>query len=317
MRFLAGFVLLSSLTFGQCLNEFCQYKNQFQLENKTAVKKATPLPVFKIPNTEANWMKVPPPPRGEQTKVLKKEVGTEISKTDANLKTEESVIPINNFEIVKTPSAAVEVSLTDLNRIVCPADLRSFAYSKEKQIKVEKSGNDLYVKFLPIEIWNPKKGQKELVYKDFPRDLFVNCGGQTYSLILLPKKDFPARVIYLQSPHSGNKKEAEKFETSLPYEETLMSLIRYAYKDKIPPGYSAKLLAKPYKEFKELSLVLNKEYIGNRFKILEFVLTAKQDIRLYEAMFVPYIPKAVAIAIEKPILKRGEMTRLFAVVKND
>jgi len=304
--------LLGGLTFGgECVSEFCQYKQFF--ENATALGKQTinstrqakPFPVFRIPE---------PPKEVKEVNTTQK-----VKKALSGIKTvrgnSSKVVPLRNVVVVNTPSAVVKVSLTDMTRIVCPDEITTYAYSKEKLIEVFKSGNSLYIKFLPIKEWNPKEGKEEIVYRDYPRDLFVECGGQTFSLVLLPEKGLPPQEIYLQLPYKGIKKEAQKFERSFPYEETLMKLIKYAYKDKIPPGYEVKFVGKPYKEFKELSLYLNKEYIGDQFKVAEFVITAKKDLTLYEGMFVPFIPNALAIAIEKPILKQGEMTRLFVVEK--
>jgi len=304
MRLIASLLLLGGIVFGsECISEFCQYKKLF--ENATTIPKqqkqsVEPIPVFKIP---------PPPKKTSKASEIKKDLVIK----DNNQNKE--VIPLKNIVVVSTNSAVVKVSLTNMNRIVCNGEITTYAYSKEKLIEVLKSGNSLYVKFLPVKEWNPKLGREELVYRDYPRDLFVECGGKTFSLVLLPEKGLPPQEIYLQLPYKGDRKEARSFETSFPYEATLMKLIKYAYKDQIPPGYEVKFIGKPYKEFKELSLYLNKVYIGDSFKVAEFVITAKKDLTLYEGMFVPFLPNALAIAIEKPILKQGEMTRLFVVEK--
>jgi len=294
-------VLLSTSVFGagNCISEFCQYSSF--VNSSKATLKPKPFPKFAVPV---------PPPQKELAQNTPLNVPTLSKKVD-----KPKVIPLNNIVVVKSPSAVVEVSLTSLNRIVCPDELEEFAYSKEKQIKVVKSKNELFVKFLPVEIWNPQKGQPEIVYKDFPRDLFVKCGGETFSLVLVPKKNLPPQVVYLELPYHGEKKEAENFERSLPYEKLLVELIKDAYKDRIPPGYEAVIRTQPFKEFKELSLVEVKDYIGDRFKVRVFTITAKRNITLNERLFVPYFPNAVAIAIEKPYLQKDEMTRLFVVEK--
>ncbi|GEM_PF-2973523 len=282
--------LFISLGFSsECISEFCPYKKA--LDNSTLEQtKPKPIPVFKVP---------PPQLSEEQFKQQKK------------------IIPLNNVVIINTPSAAVKVSLENLNRIVCPSTIDNFVYSKEKLIKVEKVGNNLYIRFLPVKEWNPTLGKSELVYKTYPRDLMVNCGGQVFTLLLVPEKGLPPQEIYLQLPYKGNKKVAQKFETTYPYEQTLLKLIKYAYKDEIPPGYTVKFVGKPCKEFKELSLYLNKIYIGDNFKVDEYVIVAKkQKITLQEEMFVPYFPKALALAIENPVLNRGDMTRLFIIERN-
>jgi len=298
-------VLLGTSVFGagNCISELCQYRSFVNPTNATL--KPKPFPKFAVP--------VPPPEKGLAQNIGK--VVPTFKSGNSDFETKGKAVPISNIVVIKSPSSVVEVSLTSLNRIVCPDKLEEFAYSKEKQIKVVKSKNELFVKFLPVEIWNPQRGQPEIVYKDFPRDLFVKCGGQTFSLVLVPKKDLPPQVVYLELPYKGEKREAENFERSLPYEKLLVELIKDAYKDRIPPGYEAVIRTQPFKEFKELSLVEVKDYIGDRFKVRVFTITAKRNITLSEKLFVPYFPNAVAIAIEKPYLQKDEMTRLFVVEK--
>jgi len=294
----------------ECKSEFCQYKALFEnppqnseAQGNAPSQTTKPIPVFKVP----------PPPQSQANESTGLDKNLQVK--SSNYQTFEGLKPLKAVEVVSTPSAAVEVSLENVNRIVCPAGLKGFVYSKEKFVKVERSGNSLYVKFLPVKEWNSKEGRVELRYPDFPRDLFVECGPTTFSLVLVPKRGLPPKEVYLRVPYTGERKKAERFERSFPYEETLIELIKYAYKDTPPPGYDVKFVGKPFTEFKELSLYLNRVYEGNSFRVLEFILTAKQNLNLEEGMFVPYFPKAAAIAIETPMLKRGEMTRLFVVEK--
>jgi hypothetical protein len=308
MRFLLSGLLIAGITLAgeNCVSEFCQYKNFFNATGNQTLK-PKPFPKFAVP--------VPPPKQKTESAPNSEEFMPTSKLKKKSFETAGKTIPIANVVTIKHPSAMVEVSLTDLNRIVCPGNLEKFAYSKEKQVKIVKSKNELYVKFLPVEVWNAQKGRPEVIYRDFPRDLFVKCEGQTFSLVLIPKKGLPPQVIYLQVAKSEDNKEAKKFEESLPYEKLIAELIKDAYKDKIPQGYEVEVKAQPFREFKELSLVELKDYIGSSFKVRVFAITAKQNISLHEKMFIPYFPNAVAIAIEKPALKKNEMTRLFVIEK--
>ncbi|MFN3263489.1 MAG: type-F conjugative transfer system secretin TraK [Aquificaceae bacterium] len=204
----------------------------------------------------------------------------------------------------------VKVSLTDINRVVCPVDVGSVVFSREKEIEVKTSGRNVYVKFLPRVM---PDGKTEI--SDIQRELYVECGDKVFQLVLVPER-IPAKVIVLKLPHV-DKEKARQAERANPYEETLLSLIRQVYMEEVPEGYEVKFINKPYKKFTELDMVLYREYEGAKFRVREFILTANMDIELWEGQFVPYLDKPLAIAIVRPILKKGESTRLIVVELND
>lgn len=200
----------------------------------------------------------------------------------------------------------VEISLTDINRIVCGLEITGVVYSKEKSIEIKRKGRNAWVKILPT-----KKGDK-IKYPSYPREVYVECGGKVFSLILLPKK-IPATTVVLKVPYE-NQKVAKEFEKKANnYEELILSLISHAYREEPPPGYRVKEVNKKVREFKELSLYLLKRYEGNRYMVEEYLITAKEEVHLSEGAFVPYIRFPVALSIVKPSLKKGESTRLLVV----
>ena len=202
----------------------------------------------------------------------------------------------------------VEVSKKDINRIVCPVKISGVVYSKEKLIQVQVEGKNAYVKFLPVQV-----GEK-LVYKDHPRELYVECGGKVFSLILIPK-DIHAKTIVLKVPLKDVKR-ASKFEAG-EYYKVLTKLISYAYRETPPPGYEVKEVNKHYKSFKEGELRILKVYEGVSFSVLELEFVAKERVYLNPAVFVPYFKKPVAVSVVKPSLEKGERTRVFVVVRRD
>ncbi len=200
----------------------------------------------------------------------------------------------------------IEISLTDVNRIVCPSRITGTVYSKEKNIEVKRSGNNAWVKILPL-----KKGDK-IEYPSYPREVYVECGGKVFSLILLPKKK-PATTIILKTEY-GSVERAWKFEKKAEsYEKLVLSLIKHVYKEVPPPGYRVRAENRKVKEFKELDLYLIRVYEGGKFVVEEYIINAKKRVELSEGAFVPYIRFPVALTIVKPSLKPGESTRLIAV----
>ncbi len=203
----------------------------------------------------------------------------------------------------------VKVSLKDVNRIYCnSSEIGSVAYSKEKRIELVKSGRNLFVKFLPVQ-----KGRK-LIYEKIPREAFIECGGEVFSLIFVPG-EIPSTTIVLKT----NKPDVEKalrFEQD-EFKDFISSIIRFAYRDIPPDGYEERRINKKYRDFQEVELSLLKAYEGVNFSVLVFEVRAKKNVYLDPAVFVPYIQKPVALSLVREKLKAGEKTRLFVVVRKD
>ncbi|HHJ63321.1 MAG TPA: hypothetical protein ENJ61_00275 [Aquifex aeolicus] len=200
----------------------------------------------------------------------------------------------------------VEISLTDVNRIVCSSEITGVVYSKEKSIEIKRKGRNAWVKILPT-----KKGEK-IEYPSYPREVYIECGGLVFSLILLPRK-IPAATVVLKVPHEDDARAREFEKKAGSYEKLILSLIRHAYREVPPPGYRVKKENRKVREFKELDLYLLKSYEGSRYVIEEYLITAKEDVHLTEGSFVPYIRFPAALSIVKPRLKAGESTRLLVV----
>lgn len=219
-----------------------------------------------------------------------------------------AVIADNNVTVVKSTDGYVfvDISLKDISRIQCPEEIKSTAYSKEKAIEIKTAGRSAFVKLLPKK--DPVK--QTLIYEDIPRELFVECGGEVYSLVLVPK-DIPSQTIVLYSGFS-NIKKAKDFESNL-YEKTITDLIRAAYLEIPPEGYRIKHM-RLVKNFKEIELIASSSYEGFGFEVMTYLITAKSDIELDERAFLEVLDgDTVAVAILKPVLKGGESTRLFVV----
>jgi len=206
----------------------------------------------------------------------------------------------------------VEVSKTNINRIVCPVEITTVIYSKEKDIEVKREGRNLFIKFLVRQIIDPNTGRVENVILDVPRDVYVECGGKIFSLILVPKEIPPVTVV-LRADVADIRK-AHGFEKSFSeYEKLMIELIKKAYFEVPPEGYKVKVKNELAKEFKELSLILSKVYEGAQLAVEEYVIIARENIELFEEMFIPYLREPLAIAIVKPKLKGGEQTRMLVV----
>lgn len=207
----------------------------------------------------------------------------------------------------------ISVSLKDLSRIHCSSPITNVLYSKEKEIEIKTPNGDSYVKILPRKT-TLESGEEHYDYATFPREAYIECGGQTYSIVMVPK-DIPAQTIILKSQYTDYKKASE-FERANTYEKTILDLVKKGYLEEVPDGYDTKVIGKTIGNFKEIDLTLTKEYIGSRYIVDEYLIEAKKPIEVYESMFVPYIQNPLAITIVKMILNHNESTRMIVVRLN-
>jgi conjugal transfer pilus assembly protein TraK len=219
-------------------------------------------------------------------------------------------VPPKGLQVVEFSHGwnVVYISMGDVNRIVCEkGDVSTVVYSQEKEMQVKTEGRNVFVKLIPKEEGNSKK-----VISDFPRELYVECAGEVFQLLLYPKS-IPAATIYLKLPYKKDTTKAKAFEKASSFEEAIGKLIKAAYLEEIPDGYDVEMVNKPAGSFRELDLVLYRRYTGDRFVVEEYLITAKLNLELSEASFLPYLKNPVAISIVKPILKEGETTRMFVI----
>jgi hypothetical protein len=205
------------------------------------------------------------------------------------------------------------ISLKDMSRIHCADPLGNVFYSKEKEIEIKTSGNDAYIKVLPRKTTGGGEVEK-IEYGSHPREMYVECSGQTFSLVLVPK-DLPAQTIILKTPFADIKK-ATQYEKLNPYDNTMLDLVKKAFVGDVPEGYEPMHVGKEIKDFQELSLVNLRSYVGAKYSVHEYIVDAKRSINIYEAMFIPFIKNPLAISIVKTVLEPTESTRLFVVTLN-
>jgi len=217
----------------------------------------------------------------------------------------------NDFIVPEIAQAAV-FSSVDVNRVVCPSDIKDVVYSKEKNVKVTFSKNNAFVKFLFTIV-----GGKE-VYATKPVEFFVICGDDIYNIIATPKK-VPAQTIRLSSGKAKRIKDNASLLGGLPLEKKVLQFIRFAYTDTLPDSFEVTRPHKRYRIWSELALFLDKTALveGEGLQLKEFIATnvTGTTIRLNEKMFlIPDLTsRTLAVAISKPNLNKNESTKIFII----
>lgn len=212
---------------------------------------------------------------------------------------------------------AVEIALKDISRLVCSSDISKIVYSKEKNIEIKAAGKDAFIKILPVESVDPATGTFILKYDKRPKEAYVLCGNNTYSLLLLPR-DIPATTIYLKSS-LRSKEEADKYERATDYENTIFKLIKDIYREDVPAGYDVADINTLAKAFQEGDIMHKRDYTGDYFQIQEYIVYAKEAITLDEAQLVQMlqVKNPLAATIVDTTLKPKQQTRLLVVRLNN
>jgi conjugal transfer pilus assembly protein TraK len=205
----------------------------------------------------------------------------------------------------------VELSASDVNRITCGEPISDLIYSQEKGLEGQFNGNNAFLKFKLI-----RQGKDEL-YATKPTELYVVCGEDVYTLIVLPKR-IPAVTLKLSSP---KKAKAGLTFAGMPYERKVVQLVQEGYRGVYPEYYKVteenqevtispdvRVILKRTVEVDEEHLRLKVFYItGNPEKGKTLELTEKDFL-------LPCIGQQVAaLAIEDHTLPHGSMTRMFVV----
>ncbi len=218
---------------------------------------------------------------------------------------------LSNTPAVIAPEVAapVELSSSDINRLVCPTEIKDVIYSKEKGLTVKIEGREAFVKFLVT-----KEGDKD-VYSTTPTELYVICGQKTFNLIALPKR-IPSRTVMLSGGDDKAKKNSSLFD-GMPFEKKILAVIKSVYTDDIPDSFTVKSEDRSFNVYKglKLTLVRTVRVEGEGLLVKEFTSQATENMELAEKDFLKneLTSNPVAIAIDKLKLAKGETARIIIV----
>jgi len=127
-------------------------------------------------------------------------------------------------------TTAVDLSSSDINRIVCPGMISDLIFSKEKGLDGHFVGHNAFVKFAVTVL------DDEKIYTTTPTELFVSCNDTIYSLIATPKRIPSVTLRLAPAPAEDLKQNISRYQ-SLPFEKKVMQLIREAYQGAYPDSY--------------------------------------------------------------------------------
>lgn len=192
----------------------------------------------------------------------------------------------------------VKISRKDLNRIVTPhEDPKVFTASQAVDVKIE--GKNIFV-----------RTQDSFT----TAELFIISSDRTYSLILVPT-EIPAQTIVIRDP-AANAKEADTWEKSHDYVNTIKSLIKGMASDTVPEGYEI-VTAQGEKEtkylFKNCVMTLTREFRGFRLRGIEYRIENPGPGKLTFLENEFHAPGILAVSIDRHTLDPKDQTRVYIV----
>lgn len=211
-------------------------------------------------------------------------------------------------------STPVEMSSSDMNRIMCPTDIKDVVFSKEKGLTVKIIGHNAFVKFLVT-----KRGDKE-IFSSTPSELFVACDESIYTIIAIPKR-IPSQTIRLNAGVQKLKRNASLY-GGMPFEKKIVSIIKSIYTDEIPESFTVELSGKRIEVFKDLGLTHQRTITvdGEGLTVKEYKAEIKGEsdksaIEVSEKDFLrnELTTRPVSLMVDRLKLKKGDAARILIV----
>ncbi len=210
----------------------------------------------------------------------------------------------------------VELSNSDVNRIVCPERIKDVVFSKEKGVTVKFSGRDVFVKFLVEQTALEKK------YITSPTEFFVVCGESVYNIIGIPKT-IPSQTVHLSSGERDRIRKNLALFAGMPYEEKILKIIKSIYTGAMPDSFAERRVRRKFDVYKDLDITETREIDiegeGLRAKEYHATLRGKDLLEIREKDFLlrELVDKPAALAVDKHTLRAGDMARIIVLEKTE
>ena len=294
------------------------------MTGKTTVKPVIP----KLNKSSVTSLPVPPTPTARETGSAagkNKDTASEGTKgilqiestppyTD-NIKT--GTIFENVTEILPEATTKIELSNTDINRFVCPVEIKDVVYSKEKGINVKIEGKNAFVKFTVI------KEDTKYSYISIPSEMYIVCGNNVYSVIVYPKR-IPSQIINFSNGKLDKVKKNLNLFSEIPYEKKIMTILKDIFTDKILDSYSVTFVNRQINAFEQINLTLKRIITveGEGLRVKEYQAKLKENapqvyFREKDFLRTDLTSKTVAVSISTLNLKKGDTSRILIVEQTD
>jgi conjugal transfer pilus assembly protein TraK len=213
----------------------------------------------------------------------------------------------------------VRLSNSDINRVICPVDIKDVIYSEEKGLTVNLAGENAFVKFSVV-----RKDGKDM-YSMTPSELYFVCDGAVYTMIAMPAR-IPAQTIQLAAGRAGTARKNIELYGELPFEKKIITIVKRVYTNDLPDSFTKTVVGRKMDIFKDLEVTLRSTYAieGEGLRVKEFEVrippaSTLESISYKENDFLrtDISLHPVAVSAESMTLKKGETSRVFVVERNE
>ena len=252
-----------------------------------------------------------------QTDPAKRQILTEFE--DSPVFQDEEALYGQTQRITPEGPSRVLLSSSDINRIICPVEIRDAIYSKEKGLTVRLADNNAFVKFLVM-----KKDGKDL-YTTTPSELYIVCGESVYTVIAVPRR-IPAQTVQLSGGKADSIKKNLALFSEVPFEKRIIGIIKKIYTDNVPDSFTVRKMGTSYPLFQGLSLVLNAVITidGEGLRVKEYrarIADSSRENAVYlrekDFLTAELAQRPVAVSIDSMNLTKGETSRIFVVERTE
>jgi len=218
--------------------------------------------------------------------------------------------------VIPEIATTVELSSSDVNRIVCAEPIKDVIYSKEKPLTVRIVERNAFVKFLITK--KSSLEADEEIYPTVPTEIYVVCGRNIYNIIAIPKR-IPAQTVILKSETDKIKKNISLF-GGLPLEKKIIAILKTIYIEDIPESFTVEQKGQKYNIFRDMDLELIRtiKIEGEGLLIKEFRAALKGDIPKIEIKERDFLRteltlRTISIMVDKQSLSKGDTARIFII----
>ena len=265
-----------------------------------------------------------------------KNISTDIKKANIKKAKKMPIVPNkkNNIVYPKTPAIKlaikpifihikkgitriVELSLTQINRLITNSYIKSIKTNKTGNLSVLLNGRDAYIEWTPLL---EKQGNiSSIKYDKSINSVIFDTNRGIFTLVLIPKH-IPSQTVYIKQGYGKSRVRGKKF-YKISKKGTgnfLSGIYKNVYNGIIPSNFALRKKNVFYNtKNNKIKTVLVKVYKGGTLEVFEFHIfnETNKKISLSNKNFINLINGPLSISLSHEHLLPNTFTRLFIIKK--
>ena len=219
------------------------------------------------------------------------------------------------IHVKKGITRIVELSLTQINRIITNSYIKSVKTNKTGNLSVLLQGRNAFVEWTPLL---EKQGNvSNIKYDKSINSVIFDTNKGIFTLVLIPKH-IPAQTVYIKQGYGENRTRGKKFYriSKKGIGNFLSGIYKNVYNGVAPRGFALKKKHILYNaEDGRIKVLLVKVYKGVSLEVFEFHIFNEMNkkISLSNKNFIGLINSPLSVSLSHEHLLPDTFTRLFIV----